>query len=130
MDDGLLELRIVKKEDRELTAQVIVGGTIKSRKGVNLPDVDISMASLTEKDIEDLEFCLGVGVDYVAMSFVRTARDVQDVISLIRAQGSNAAVIAKIEKPEAVENIDEIIEEADGIMVARGELGIDRKSVG
>lgn len=125
IDDGLLELRIVKKEDRELTAQVIVGGTIKSRKGVNLPDVDISMASLTEKDIKDLEFGLGVGVDYVAMSFVRTARDVQDVISRIRAQGSNAAVVAKIEKPEAVENIDEIIEEADGIMVARGDLGIE-----
>src|SRR5690625_4601725 len=89
IDDGLLELRIIKKEDRELTAQVVVGGTIKSRKGVNLPDVDISMASLTEKDIKDLEFGLGVGVDYVAMSFVRTAKDVQDVISRIRAQGSH-----------------------------------------
>ncbi len=125
IDDGLMELRIIKKSDTDLIAKVVVGGLLKSRKGVNLPDVDISMSSLTEKDIEDLEFGLDVGVDYVAMSFVRSARDVQDVISRIRAKGSNAAIIAKIEKPEAVDVIDEIIEEADGIMVARGDLGIE-----
>lgn len=125
VDDGLLELKIIKKHERELTAKVIVGGLIKSRKGVNLPDVAISMPSLTEKDIKDLEFGLGVGVDYVAMSFVRSAADVQEVISRIRAHGSNAGIIAKIEKPEAVDVIDEIIEEADGIMVARGDLGIE-----
>lgn len=125
IDDGLLELKIVEKNGSDLTADVVVGGVLKSRKGVNLPDVDISMASLTEKDIEDLEFGLDVGVDFVAMSFVRSARDVQDVISRVRAKGSNAAIIAKIEKPEAVEVIDEIIEEADGIMVARGDLGIE-----
>ena len=83
------------------------------------------MSSLTEKDIEDLEFGLSVGVDFVAMSFVRSAKDVQDVISRIRAAGSNASIIAKIEKPEAVDVIDEIIEETDGIMVARGDLGIE-----
>lgn len=125
IDDGLLELKIVKKEGKDLISKVIVGGELKSRKGVNLPDVDVSMSSLTEKDIEDLEFGLKVGVDFVAMSFVRSARDIQEVISRIRAAGSNAAVIAKIEKPEAVEVIDEIIEEADGIMVARGDLGIE-----
>lgn len=125
IDDGLLELKIIEKNGADLTAEVVVGGILKSRKGVNLPDVDISMASLTEKDIEDLEFGLDVGVDFVAMSFVRSARDVQDVISRVRAKGSNAAIIAKIEKPEAVEVIDEIIEEADGIMVARGDLGIE-----
>lgn len=125
IDDGLLELKIIKKNGSELTAKVVVGGVLKSRKGVNLPDVDISMSSLTEKDIRDLEFGLDVGVDFVAMSFVRSARDVQDVISRIRAQKSNAAIIAKIEKPEAVAVIDEIIEEADGIMVARGDLGIE-----
>lgn len=125
VDDGLLEMRIIKKHERELTAKVVVGGLLKSRKGVNLPDIDISMPSLTEKDIEDLEFGLDVGVDYVAMSFVRTARDVQEVISRVRAKDSNAAIIAKIEKPEAVKVIDEIIEEADGIMVARGDLGIE-----
>jgi pyruvate kinase len=125
IDDGLLELRIVKKDGEKLVATVVVGGLLKSRKGVNLPDVDITMSSLTEKDIEDLEFGLKVGVDFVAMSFVRSARDVQDVVSRVRAAGSNAAVIAKIEKPEAVDVIDEIIEECDGIMVARGDLGIE-----
>lgn len=125
VDDGLLELRVIKKGDGYLMAKVVVGGMIKSRKGVNLPDVKISMSSLTKKDIEDLEFGLDAGVDFVAMSFVRSARDVQDVISRVRAKNSNAGVIAKIEKPEAVEVIDEIIEEADGIMVARGDLGIE-----
>ena len=125
IDDGLLELRIIKKNASELTAKVVVGGMLKSRKGVNLPDVDISMASLTEKDIEDLEFGLDIGVDFVAISFVRSPRDVQEIISRVRAKGSNAAIIAKIEKPEAVEVIDEIIEESDGIMVARGDLGIE-----
>lgn len=125
IDDGLLELKIIKNEDGQIKARVIVGGLLKSRKGVNLPDVKISMSSLTDKDKADLEFGLGVGVDFVAMSFVRSGRDVQDVISRIRAADSNAAIIAKIEKPEAVEVIDEIIEEADGIMVARGDLGIE-----
>jgi pyruvate kinase len=125
IDDGLLELKIVKKGDDGIVAKVVVGGVLKSRKGVNLPDVDISMSSLTEKDKEDLEFGLKVGVDYVAMSFVRSSRDIQDVISRIRAAGSNASIIAKIEKPEAVKVIDDIIEETDGIMVARGDLGIE-----
>ncbi|PWN08123.1 pyruvate kinase [Rhodohalobacter mucosus] len=125
IDDGLLELKIIKKDGEDIIAKVVVGGELKSRKGVNLPDVKISMSSLTEKDLNDLEFGLKVGVDFVAMSFVRSARDIQDVISRIRAAGSNAAVIAKIEKPEAIEVIDEIIEEADGIMVARGDLGIE-----
>lgn len=125
IDDGLLELKIVEKKGSQLIARVVVGGMLKSRKGVNLPDVDISMSSLTEKDIRDLEFGLNIGVDFVAMSFVRSARDIQDVISRVRAKGSNAAIIAKIEKPEAVRVIDDIIEEADGIMVARGDLGIE-----
>ena len=125
IDDGLLELKVLKKGTTSLKAKVVVGGLLKSRKGVNLPDVKISMSSLTQKDIEDLEFGLSVGVDFVAMSFVRSAKDVQDVISRVRAAGSNASIIAKIEKPEAVEVIDEIIEETDGIMVARGDLGIE-----
>jgi pyruvate kinase len=125
IDDGLLELRIVKKSDQDLKAKVVVGGMLKSRKGVNLPGVRISMSSLTEKDIRDLEFGLEAGVDFVAMSFVRSAGDIQEVISRIRARGSNAAVIAKIEKPEAIDVIDDIIEETDGIMVARGDLGIE-----
>lgn len=125
MDDGLLELKIVKKNADSVTAQVVVGGELKSRKGVNLPDVKISMPSLTEKDIKDLELAVKEDVDYVAMSFVRSANDIQEVISRVRAAGSQAGIIAKIEKPEAVKVIEEIIEEANGIMVARGDLGIE-----
>ncbi|MEX2602278.1 MAG: pyruvate kinase [Balneolaceae bacterium] len=125
IDDGLLELVVTEKRDDRILAEVLVGGELKSRKGVNLPGVKISMSSLTEKDIEDLEFGLTQDVDFVAMSFVRSARDIQDVISRVRALGSNAGIIAKIEKPEAIDVIDDIIEEADGIMVARGDLGIE-----
>lgn len=125
IDDGLLELQVVRVNNREVVAKVVVGGEIKSRKGVNLPGVKISMPSLTEKDIEDLEFGLTQDIDYVALSFVRSARDVQEVISRIRAGGSQAGIIAKIEKPEAIDMLDEIIEESDGVMVARGDLGIE-----
>lgn len=125
IDDGLLELKVIKKNANTLVAQVVVGGTLKSRKGLNLPDVELSMSSLTEKDIEDLEFAVSKGVDYVGMSFVRSADDIQEVISRVRAHDSNAGIIAKIEKPEAVEVIDDIIEESSGIMVARGDLGIE-----
>lgn len=125
MDDGLLELKIVKKNADTVVAQVVVGGELKSRKGVNLPDVKISMPSLTQKDINDLEHAVNENVDYLAMSFVRSASDIQEVISRVRAAGSQAGIIAKIEKPEAVKVIDEIIEEANGIMVARGDLGIE-----
>lgn len=125
IDDGLLELKVMRKNSDSLIAQVVVGGTLKSRKGLNLPDVDLSMPSLTEKDIADLEFALSQDVDYIGMSFVRSADDIQEVISRVRARDSNAGIIAKIEKPEAVDVIDDIIEESSGIMVARGDLGIE-----
>ncbi|MEX0993924.1 MAG: pyruvate kinase, partial [Balneolaceae bacterium] len=125
IDDGLLELEVTRKNHDKISARVIVGGELKSRKGVNLPGVAISMSSLTEKDLEDLEFGISQDVDFVAMSFVRSARDIQDVISRVRAAGSNAGIIAKIEKPEAIDVMDDIIEEADGVMVARGDLGIE-----
>lgn len=126
MDDGLLELKIIKRnENRTLDAVVVVGGLLKPRKGVNLPNVDINISAMSEKDIEDLEFGLSKGVDFVALSFVRHPRDVQELMSRIRAKGSNAAIISKIEKPEALDFIDDIIEESDGIMVARGDLGIE-----
>ena len=125
IDDGLLELKLVKKNTDHLVAQVVVGGTLKSRKGINLPDVDLSMDSLTSKDITDLEFAVSRGVDYVGVSFVRSAENIQEVISRVRAKESNAGIIAKIEKPEAVEVIDDIIEESSGVMVARGDLGIE-----
>lgn len=125
VDDGLLELKVTELRSEDVIATVVVGGEIKSRKGVNLPGVDISIPSLTEKDIEDLEFGLEKDVDYIALSFIRSAADIQDAISRIRSAGSNAGIIAKIEKPEALDVIDDIIEEADGIMVARGDLGIE-----
>ncbi|MBD3616377.1 MAG: pyruvate kinase [Gracilimonas sp.] len=125
LDDGLLEFKVTEKYPDSLQAKVVVGGMLKSRKGVNLPNVRISIPSLTEKDIKDLEFGIKQDVDLIALSFVRTAKDVRDIISRVRAAGSQAAIIAKIEKPEALEVIDEIIEEADGIMVARGDLGIE-----
>ncbi|MDG5767280.1 pyruvate kinase [Balneolales bacterium ANBcel1] len=125
MDDGLMELRIVKISDGDITARVINGGFLKPRKGVNLPDVKTSISAITEKDEADLKFGLEQGVDFVAISFVRSAADVQSLISKVRVQGSNAGIIAKIEKPEALNEIDDIIEQADGIMVARGDLGIE-----
>ena len=128
MDDGLLEFRIIKVEESGITARCEVGGLLKSRKGVNLPNVNLSISAITEKDVEDLNFGLAEVIDFVALSFVRFAEDVQEIISKIRARGSHAGVIAKLEKPEALNQIDEIIEEADGIMVARGDLGIELAS--
>lgn len=125
MDDGLLEFKIESMSDGKVLAKTVVGGLLKSRKGVNLPNVKTSISAITEKDKADLDFGLGEGVDFVAMSFVRYAEDVQELISRVRARGSNAGIIAKIEKPEALLEIEDIIEEADGIMVARGDLGIE-----
>ncbi len=125
LDDGLFEFRVLKSNGEDLEALVVNGGLLKSRKGVNLPGIKLTISSMSEKDIEDLEFGLSMGVDLVALSFVRSADDVQQIISRVRAKGSNAGIIAKIEKPEAIDVIDEIIEEADGIMVARGDLGIE-----
>lgn len=125
LDDGLLEFRIAKISGGEIKARVVVGGFLKPRKGVNLPNVKLSISSITEKDIADIDFGTKMGVDYVALSFVRRAEDVQEIISKVRARGSNAGIIAKIEKPEALDEIEDIIEESDGIMVARGDLGIE-----
>lgn len=125
LDDGLLEFRIIESSSESLKAEVVTGGILKSRKGVNLPNVQTSIPALTQKDLEDLEFGIKQDVDLIALSFVRSAKDVRDIISRVRVAESQAMIIAKIEKPEAVEAIDEIIEEADGIMVARGDLGIE-----
>ena len=104
---------------------MIVGGEVKSHKGVNLPGVPVPIPSLTRKDLDDLEFALGLGVDFVALSFVRAAADVRDLQAIIRQHGSPARVIAKIEKAEAVEALDEVLLEADAVMVARGDLGVE-----
>lgn len=125
LDDGLLEFKIVGKSGNNLEAKVVVGGLLKSRKGVNLPNVKISIPALTEKDILDLHFAVEQDADFIALSFVRTADEVWDLKSRLEKLDSQAKVIAKIEKPEAIDNIDAIIEAADGVMVARGDLGIE-----
>ncbi|MEQ9104159.1 MAG: pyruvate kinase [Rhodothermales bacterium] len=127
IDDGSLELRVTAKEGRDIVAEVIVGGPLSSRKGVNLPNIRTSTPALTEKDLADLEFGLEMEVDIMALSFVREASDVRQLVDRIKEKGSNVFVIAKIEKPEAVVCIDEILSVADGIMVARGDLGIEMR---
>ncbi len=125
LDDGLLELEVLESSGEEVRCRVKVGGVLRDRKGMNLPGVKVSAPALTEKDREDLEFCLREGVDYVALSFVRSAADVLQLKDLIIARKSDLPVIAKIEKPEAVADFDAILEAADGIMVARGDLGVE-----
>ncbi len=125
LDDGLLEFKVVECLENTLKVKVVVGGELKSRKGVNLPNVKISIPALTEKDIKDLEFAVSMDADFIALSFVRNPNDVVDLKKRLLELGSEAGVIAKIEKPEAVNCIDDIIREADGIMVARGDLGIE-----
>jgi pyruvate kinase len=112
-------------EQGRARCRVVVGGEVKSHKGVNLPGVPLPIPSLTKKDIDDLEFALGLGVDFVALSFVRAAADVRDLQAVIRQHGSPARVIAKIEKAEAIEALDDILHETDAVMVARGDLGVE-----
>ena len=125
LDDGLLELRIVERRLKEVVTEVVVGGPLRSRKGVNLPHIRTNTSALTEKDLRDLEFGLSADVDLVALSFVRSEHDVLDLVDRIRASGKKVGVVAKIEKPEAVVDINDILQKADGIMVARGDLGIE-----
>ena len=125
IDDGKIELKVVRASGNEVTTQVIYGGPIKSRKGINLPDTKISAPSLTEKDHEDLLFGLSQDVDWIALSFVRSAADIHQIKEIIRAEGKEIMVVAKIEKPQAIKNIDEIIAATDGVMVARGDLGVE-----
>jgi pyruvate kinase len=125
IDDGAVRLRVGKVERGRALCEVLVGGTVSSHKGVNLPGVPLPIPSLTKKDIDDLSFALELGCDFVALSFVRTASDVQALKTLIEAAGSTAHVIAKIEKAEAVAVLDDILRDADAVMVARGDLGVE-----
>lgn len=125
LDDGNLELRVLKSGGETVVCEVIRGGTLKSQKGMNLPGVNLSIVTPTEKDREDLAFGLKHGVDYVAVSFVREADDIAKVKAMIREYGKSVPVIAKIEKREAVERLDPVLEAADGVMVARGDLGVE-----
>ena len=125
LDDGLLELRVESTDGTDVRCVVVAGGILKDRKGMNLPNVAVSSPALTEKDRADALFAIGLGVDYLALSFVRRPDDVTDLKDLIAKAGATTPIIAKIEKPEAMDCMDEIIAEADGIMVARGDLGVE-----
>ena len=126
LDDGKLALEVVATDGKkEFTAKVIHGGILSSKKGVNFPNTRISMPSLTPKDLEDLDFALSQDVDWIGLSFVRSARDIIELKHIIATKNAKAKVIAKIEKPEAIDDIDEIIRESDGLMVARGDLGVE-----
>ncbi len=125
LDDGNLELRVVECKARGVHCEVIHGGVLKSNKGMNLPGVSLSIPALTEKDRSDLAFGISLGVDFVALSFVRRAEDLKEAKALIRSLGADAPLIAKIEKREAIDNLASILEEADGVMVARGDLGVE-----
>ncbi len=125
LNDGACQLRALDTDGVTVNCEVVSGGEIGDRKGINLPGVKVSAPSMTKKDISDLEYGLENGIDFVAMSFVRTVTDVQRLRFLLEAKGAKVPVVAKIEKPEAVENLDSILREADGVMVARGDLGIE-----
>ncbi len=127
LDDGLLELVVMHKRKEIITCRINNGGWLKENKGINLPGVTVSAPSLTAKDIRDLNFGIKMGVDYFALSFVRSADDLKQIKNHISKQGQDIPVIAKIEKPEAVDNLDSILQVADGIMVARGDLGVEMK---
>lgn len=128
LDDGKIKLRVASKTEKEVTCDIINGGILAEKKGMNLPGVKVSVSSFTEKDVDDLKFGLANDIDYVALSFVRTADDIRrlrEVIIKEVQKGKRVPIVAKIEKPEAVENIDSIIQETDALMVARGDLGVE-----
>ena len=125
LDDGKIELKVFKVDGKDVYTTVVYGGILKSRKGMNLPDTNISESSLTQKDLADLEFGLQNDVDWVAISFVRSPGDLISLRNIIKDYGRQTKTIAKIERPEALKRIDAIIEAADGLMVARGDLGIE-----
>jgi pyruvate kinase len=125
IDDGLVRLIVEEVEGGRARCRVVVGGEVQSHKGVNLPGVPIPIPSLTPKDLDDLDFALSLGVDYVALSFVRAALDLDELHEIIARHDSPARVIAKIEKAEAVEALEEVLAAADALMVARGDLGVE-----
>jgi len=127
VNDGLIELQVTGKTEDFLECKVLAGGIIKSHKGINLPGVKVSTPTLTDKDRRDLEWGLEHGVDYVALSFVRHADDMRELKEILQSRGSNIHTVAKIEKPEAVEHIEEIVRVADVVMVARGDLGVEMR---
>jgi pyruvate kinase len=126
IDDGKLEVRVIEVlSNHDVQVEVVMGGILSSKKGLNLPDTKISLPALTEKDLADLDFIIGQNVDWIALSFVREVKDIIGLKDILKERKSKSKVIAKIEKPEAVANIRDIILESDGIMIARGDLGVE-----
>jgi len=125
MADGLFELEVTGSEKNMVKCKVIEGGILKSRKGVNFPELKLRLPSLTEKDLADLDFGLSQNVDWISLSFVRSAEDVRSLKRIIAEKGFQKPIVAKIEKPQALDHLEEIINESDGIMVARGDLGVE-----
>ena len=125
VDDGLLEFKVVATDGSAVECQVVTGGTLKNNKGMNLPGTKVSIPSLTEKDRRDLEFAMEAKVDFIALSFVREAADVNELRHILDARNCQAKIVAKIEKPEALKNFAEILKRTDAVMVARGDLGVE-----
>jgi pyruvate kinase len=125
VDDGKVRLKVVEVDGTEVVTEVLTGGRVSDHKGLNLPGVPVSVPALSEKDVEDLRFALHLSVDFVALSFVRSAEDVEPVRQVMREEGVLVPVIAKIEKPQAIDNLDEIVGAFDAFMVARGDLGVE-----
>ena len=125
IDDGQLEMRVSAKQGEDVTCEVVTGGELHSRKGVSIPNSSLSMSSITERDREDVRFAIEQGVDYIAMSFVRSAEDLRELRWLVHHLQGEVGLIAKIEKAEAINNFEAILDQADGIMVARGDLGVE-----
>jgi len=125
VDDGRIELRVSKVEGPRVHTTVVEGGRVSDNKGFNLPGVPVSVPALSEKDVDDLRWALRTGADIVALSFVRSAKDVEAVHAIMENEGIRIPVLAKVEKPQAIENLQEIVDAFDGIMVARGDLGVE-----
>jgi pyruvate kinase len=125
LDDGTIQLRVLDKTDEDIHTEVLVGGVLTSHKGVAVPGVSLDIDPITERDVEAVKFGVENGVDWIAASFVRSGNDIQRLRALVTGHGARIPLIAKIEKHEAVNNIDEIIHAADAIMVARGDLGVE-----
>lgn len=125
LDDGLMDLEVISAEDGKIVTTIVNGGILKSKKGVNVPGVSIQLPALTQKDIDDINFGLQNDIDFIAASFARKASDVLEVRRLVEDAGADVKIIAKIENQEGIKNVDSILEVADGIMVARGDLGVE-----
>jgi len=128
LDDGLLELEVEEIQGNAVICRVVTGGILKSHKGVNFPTLNLRLPSMTEKDKQDLEFGVEQGVDIISLSFVRRAEDVQELKALLKEKGADIPVLAKLEKPQAIANLEAIVNECDAIMVARGDLGVEMSS--